>query len=42
MNLENYVINNVKVFGMEDSFKASKYPMSVDVSSLNCDMTPRV
>lgn len=42
MNLENYVINDVKVFGMEDSFKASKYPMSVDVSSLNCDMTPRV
>lgn len=42
MNLENYVISNVKVFGMEDSFKASKYPMSVDVSSLNCDMTPRV
>lgn len=40
--MENYIINNVKVFGIEDSFKASKYPMSIDVSSLNCDITPRI
>ena len=30
------------MFGIEDSFKASKYPMSIDVSSLNCDITPRI
>ena len=40
--MENYIINNVKVFGIEDSFKASKYPMSIDVGSLNCDITPRI
>lgn len=42
MNLENHIINNVKVFGMEESFMASKYPMSVDISSLDCELTPTV
>ena len=29
------MINNVKIYGLRDSFKASKYPMSTDVSK--CD-----
>ena len=36
------MVNNVKVYGLEDSVKASKYPMSVNVDSLNCDITPTV
>lgn len=35
-------IDNVKVYGLDDSVKASKYPMSVNVDSLNCDITPTV
>lgn len=33
------MIDNVKVFGLEESIKASKYPMSVDVNKLNGDLT---
>ena len=33
------MINNVKVYGLEESIKASKYPMSVDISKLNGDLT---
>lgn len=33
------VVDNWKVFGLEDSIKASKYPMSVDLEKLNCDIT---
>ena len=36
------VVNNVKVFGLEDSVKASKYPMSVDIDSCNDEITQRV
>ena len=36
------VISNVKIYGLADSIKASKYPMSVDVSSLNCELTDTV
>lgn len=36
------VVSNVKVYGLEDSIKASKYPMSVDIDSLNSDITPTV
>ena len=36
------LINNVKVYGLEDSVKASKYPMSVDVSKCTDEITPRV
>ena len=35
-------VENVHVFGMEDSFKASKFPMAVDLDSLNDEMTPRI
>lgn len=41
INIED-VISNVKVYGTEDSVKASKYPMSVDVSKLNSDITKTV
>ena len=36
------VISNIKIYGLADSIKASKYPMSVDVSSLNCELTDTV
>ena len=36
------VVNNVEVYGITKSFKASKYPMSVDTETLNCDFTPRI
>lgn len=36
------VVNNVKVFGLEDSVKASKYPMSVDTNSCSNEITQRV
>ena len=35
------VVSNVKVYGLEESVKASKYPMSVDISKLNSELTPR-
>jgi hypothetical protein len=36
------MISNVKVYGLDDSIKASKYPMSVDTDKCNSDITPRV
>ena len=36
------MVENVKVYGLEDSVKASKYPMSVDNSKLNSEITPTV
>lgn len=36
------LIDNVKVYGLENSIKASKYPMSVDLSKLNSELTPTV
>lgn len=36
------VVSNVRVYGLEESIMASKYPMSVDISTLNSDVTPRV
>lgn len=33
------VTSNVKVFGLEDSVKASKYPMSTDIEKLNDNIT---
>ena len=35
------MISDVKVYGLEESIKASKYPMSVDIDSLNSDITKR-
>ncbi len=36
------MIHNVKVYGIEDSFKASKYPMSVDTDQCNDELTERI
>ena len=36
------VISNICVMGINDSIRASKYPMSTDISQLNYDFTERV
>lgn len=33
------VVDNVKIYGLEESIKRAKYPMSVDVNSLNSELT---
>lgn len=33
------VINNVKVYGLEESIKRAKYPMSTDIDKLNSELT---
>lgn len=38
----NKVVSNVKVYGLENSIKASKYPMAVDVSKCSAEITPNV
>lgn len=35
------MISDVKIFGLEDSIKASKYPMAVNIDSLNSEITNR-
>ena len=35
-------VTNVKVNDLEESIKASKYPMSVDIDALNTDVTKTV
>lgn len=36
------IISNVKVYGLEESIKRAKYPMSTDVDKLNSDLTPGI
>lgn len=36
------LIDNVKIYGLSESIKASKYPMSVDNSKLTDEITPTV
>ena len=36
------IITNVNVYGLENAIKCSKYPMSVDISTLNTDITNTV
>ena len=36
------MISNVKVYGLEESIKVSKYPMSVDIDKLDDSITPTV
>ena len=38
----NDIITNVKVYGLEDSVRASKYPMATDIESCTEDITDRV
>ena len=35
-------IRNVSIYGLEDSFKASKYPMSVDTEQCTPEITPTI
>ncbi|MEE1084315.1 MAG: hypothetical protein UH850_11380 [Paludibacteraceae bacterium] len=35
----NNVISNVKVYGLQESIKRAKYPMSTDISQLNSELT---
>lgn len=35
------MINNVRVYGVEDSVKASKYPMAVDIDKCSSEITDR-
>ena len=35
-------IENIKVFGIEDSFRASKYPFAVDVNAVDGSITDRI
>ena len=32
-------VSNVKIYGLEDSVKAGKYPMSIDINKLSSDIT---
>ena len=36
------IVNNVKVFGLEDSIRASKYPMATDIDICNENITDTV
>jgi hypothetical protein len=36
------VISNVEVYGLKQSIKRAKYPMSVDVNTLNDELTPGI
>lgn len=36
------MITNVNVYGLENAIKCSKYPMSIDISTLNTDITNTV
>ena len=36
------MINNVKVYGLIESVRASKYPMAVDIEKCTDEITPRV
>lgn len=38
----NDVVNNWKVFGLEDSIRRSKYPKAVDISKCTSEITPGV
>ena len=33
------IVSNVKVYGLEESIKRAKYPMSTDINSLNSELT---
>ena len=40
--MTNGIVSKVKVYGLEDSVRASKYPMSVNVESCTDEITPKV
>lgn len=40
--MNNEVMSNVKVYGLHESIRASKYPMAVDVEKCSYELTPTV
>lgn len=36
------IVNNVEVYGLKDSIKRAKYPKSVDIETLNNELTPGI
>ena len=36
------LVNNVKVYGLEESIRRAKFPMSTDINELNTDLTPGI
>lgn len=36
------IINNVNIYGLEESIRGAKFPMSVDISKLNSELTPGI
>lgn len=36
------IVNNINVYGLENSFRVSKYPMSTDVNKCTTDYTPTI
>lgn len=36
------IVKNVQVYGLEESIRGAKFPMSVDVDSLNSEVTPGI
>lgn len=35
-------VENVEIYGLKESFKASKYPMSIDIDSLDSEYTDKI
>lgn len=36
------IVSNVKVYGLEDSIRRAKFPMSVDINNLSTEITPGI
>ena len=40
--MKDSIVTNARVYDLEESFRASKYPMAVDIDSVNGNMTERI
>lgn len=40
--MKDSIVTNARVYDLEESFRASKYPMAVDTDSVNGDITERI
>ena len=36
------IVNNVNVYGLEESIRGAKFPMAVDVNKLTTELTPGI
>ena len=36
------IISNINIYGLEESIRGAKFPMSVDISKLNSELTPGI